>query len=49
MRALATPADTARLGLRELTLADVDAIHALDSDPRVMRFIGDAARSGRAR
>ena len=37
------PAGTARLRLREFMPADVDAIHALDSDPRVMRFIGDGS------
>jgi ribosomal-protein-alanine N-acetyltransferase len=43
----APPRDTARLRLREFTAADVDAIHALDSDPRVMRFIGDGSTSTR--
>ena len=47
MRAFATPSGTARLDLRELAPADVDAIHALDSDPRVMRFIGDGDVSTR--
>lgn len=35
------PTGTARLCLREFTAADVETIHALDSDPRVMHFIGD--------
>jgi RimJ/RimL family protein N-acetyltransferase len=42
------PPATSRLLLREFTPADADAIHALDSDPRVMRFIGDGTTSSRA-
>jgi hypothetical protein len=30
---------TPRLRLRRLTAADLDALHALDSDPAVMRYI----------
>jgi [ribosomal protein S5]-alanine N-acetyltransferase len=47
MTAFATPEGTARLRLREFTREDVDAIYALDSDPRVMRFIGDGRTSTR--
>lgn len=47
MSAFAPPAGTARLRRREFTAADVDAIYALDSDPRVMRFIGDGGTSTR--
>ena len=39
--AFAVPPSTARLLLREFTAGDVDALHALDSDPRVMRYLGD--------
>jgi RimJ/RimL family protein N-acetyltransferase len=39
---------TARLILREFTRDDVDDVHALDSDPRVMRYIGDGSVSTRA-
>ena len=45
--AFAPPPGTARLNLREFIAGDVDAIHALDSDPRVMRFIGDGSTSTR--
>ena len=41
-------ASTPRLLLREFTRADVDDVHALDSDPRVMRYIGDGSVSTRA-
>jgi [ribosomal protein S5]-alanine N-acetyltransferase len=39
---------TSRLSLREFAHDDVDDIHALDSDPRVMRYIGDGSVSTRA-
>jgi RimJ/RimL family protein N-acetyltransferase len=38
---------TARVVLREFTRDDVDDIYALDSDPRVMRYIGDGSVSTR--
>lgn len=45
----AVPPATARLALREFTPADVEDIVALDTDPRVMRLIGDGSVSnGRA-
>ena len=47
IKAFAPPLGTARLRLREFTEADADAIYALDSDPRVMRFIGDGSPSTR--
>ena len=47
MSALLPPTSTARLRLREFTAADVDLIHALDSDPRVMRYVGDGRTSSR--
>jgi RimJ/RimL family protein N-acetyltransferase len=40
MSILAPPMGTTRLRLREFSAADVEDLHALDSDPRVMRFIG---------
>lgn len=40
-------ASTPRLALREFTRADVDDIFALDSDARVMRYIGDGRVSTR--
>lgn len=40
-RAFDPPPSTERLVLREFTRNDVDDIHALDGDPRVMRFLGD--------
>ena len=42
------PPSTARLVLREFTPDDVEAMHALDGDPRVMRYIGDGGTSTRA-
>ncbi|NNF02629.1 MAG: GNAT family N-acetyltransferase [Bacteroidia bacterium] len=33
--------ETERLYLRQFTMADVDHLHELDSDPEVMRYIGD--------
>ena len=42
------PPGTARIRLREFTLADVDDVFALDSDPEVMRFIGDGSASTRS-
>ena len=47
IKAFALPPGTARLRLREFTAADVDTIYALDSDPRVMRFISDGSPSTR--
>jgi RimJ/RimL family protein N-acetyltransferase len=44
---LAPPPNTARVRLREFTHADVDDLFALDSDPEVMRYIGDGATSTR--
>lgn len=41
------PPSTARLALREFTAGDVDALHALDGDPRVMRYIADGRTSTR--
>ena len=41
------PPSTQRLLLREFTADDVDALHALDSDPRVMRYLGDGRPSTR--
>ncbi|HEX4884184.1 MAG TPA: GNAT family N-acetyltransferase [Casimicrobiaceae bacterium] len=43
-----TPPPTPRLALREFTRDDVDALLALDSDPRVMRYIGDGSTATRA-
>ena len=43
----APPPSTPRLVLREFTAHDVDALHALDSDPRVMRYLGDGRPTGR--
>ncbi len=40
---LAPPTGTARLALREFTPEDADDLVALDSDPRVMRYIGDGS------
>lgn len=39
------PASTARLALRTFVPTDVDDLVALDSDPRVMRYIGDGTPS----
>lgn len=36
-------AGTARLDLREFTVDDFDDVHRLDSDPRVVRYIGDGS------
>jgi ribosomal-protein-alanine N-acetyltransferase len=41
-------ASTPRLALREFTRADADDIFGLDSDARVMRYIGDGRVSTRA-
>jgi RimJ/RimL family protein N-acetyltransferase len=38
---------TERLALREFTRADVDDLVVLDTDPRVMRLIGDGSVSSR--
>lgn len=43
----APPPSTARLVLRQFTAHDVDALHVLDSDQRVMRYIGDGRTSTR--
>ena len=42
-----SPPSTARLMLRDFTEDDVDALHALDSDPRVMRYLNDGRPSSR--
>ena len=39
---------TARLALREFRAADVEALFRLNSDPRVMRYIGDGSTQSRA-
>jgi RimJ/RimL family protein N-acetyltransferase len=39
----APPTGTARLALREFAPEDADDLVALDSDPRVMRYIGDGS------
>ena len=44
----APPPDTLRVRLREFTANDVEDLHALDSDPQVMRFIGDGSIGTRA-
>jgi len=44
----ATLLDTPRLGLREFRPADVEHLYRLDSDPRVMRYIGDGSVGTRA-
>ncbi|HVE50115.1 MAG TPA: GNAT family N-acetyltransferase [Casimicrobiaceae bacterium] len=38
---------TARLVLREFATDDVDDIHSLDSDPRVMTYVGDGSVASR--
>jgi RimJ/RimL family protein N-acetyltransferase len=38
---------TERLALREFREDDVDALHRLNSDPRVMRYIGDGSTENR--
>jgi len=40
--------DTERLTLREFRADDVDNLYRLDSDPRVMRYIGDGSVAARA-
>ncbi|MFE0028269.1 GNAT family N-acetyltransferase [Amycolatopsis sp. NPDC059021] len=40
--------ETARLALRRFTIEDVDAMYALDNDPRVTRFINGGAPVDRA-
>lgn len=45
---VADPADTLRCRLRRFTPEAVDDVLALDSDPRVMRFIGDGSTGTRA-
>lgn len=42
---IAAPTGTPRLALREFATADVDDLVALDSDPLVMRYIGDGSVS----
>src|SRR5258708_6674139 len=44
----ATLLDTERLMLREFRAADIAPLYRLDSDPRVMRFIGDGSVATRA-
>jgi RimJ/RimL family protein N-acetyltransferase len=39
---------TERLALREFRPSDVATLHRLDSDPRVMRYIGDGSTRSRA-
>jgi [ribosomal protein S5]-alanine N-acetyltransferase len=39
MRRLTVPVRTARLSLREFVTADLDAVHAYSSDPRVTRYL----------
>ena len=41
--AIAAPPSTARLALRQFRPDDVDDVYRLDSDPRVMRYIGDGS------
>jgi len=41
------PPSTQRLVLREFAADDLDALHALDSDPRVMRYLNDGRPSTR--
>jgi RimJ/RimL family protein N-acetyltransferase len=40
--------ETERLTLRAFRAADADALYRLDSDPRVMRYIGDGSVATRA-
>jgi len=40
--------DTERLSLREFRAADIEALYRLDSDRRVMRYIGDGSVGTRA-
>jgi RimJ/RimL family protein N-acetyltransferase len=42
------PIETARLRMRPITLADVDLLVALDSDPEVMRYISGGKPSSRS-
>jgi [ribosomal protein S5]-alanine N-acetyltransferase len=39
VRRLTVPVRTARLNLREFVTADLEAVHAYSSDPRVTRFL----------
>ena len=41
--AIAAPPSTRRLKLRKFRASDVDQVYRLDSDPRVMRYIGDGS------
>jgi RimJ/RimL family protein N-acetyltransferase len=45
---MTTLLNTERLTLREFRAADVGPLHRLDSDPRVMRYIGDGSVATRA-
>ncbi len=45
---MATLLTTGRLRLREFRPADVEHLYRLDSDPRVMRYIGDGSVGTRA-
>jgi RimJ/RimL family protein N-acetyltransferase len=45
---IATPLNTERLTLREFGADDVDDLYGLDSDARVMRYIGDGSVATRA-
>ena len=40
--------ETPRLILRQLTIADVDAVEALDADPIVMRYVNGGRATPRA-
>jgi [ribosomal protein S5]-alanine N-acetyltransferase len=40
--------ETLRLELRDFVAADLDDLYRLDSDPRVMRYIGDGKPASRA-
>ena len=48
MAAAARLLDTERLTLREFRTADTEPLYRLDSDPRVMRYIGDGSVGTRA-
>ncbi len=45
---MTTLLDTGHLTLREFRAADVDPLYRLDSEPRVMRYIGDGSVATRA-
>jgi len=46
---IALPPSTRRLRFRRFRATDLDALYRLDSDPRVMRYIGDGSVPSRAR